>query len=134
MFGFAFKIIDRTKHVAAVAAKESFRNISHAAASLRKDVVSTIESAPPGVPSEAGSPPHTHRRAFFRRAIAYAVGEDKRSAVIGPRFSAVGTVGKAHEFGGDYKGFDYQPRPFMAPGLVRAIPRFAGSFAGSIGE
>jgi hypothetical protein len=134
MVGFSVKIVDNTRRLAEQAAKGVFRSIQHAAASLRRDVISTIESAPHGQPSAPGTPPHTHRRNFFRRAIAYALGEDRKSAVIGPQFSKTGRVGRAHEFGGDYKGQDFPQRSFMGPGLDRAVPRFAGEFRGSIGE
>src|SRR4051794_16915219 len=67
--------------------KTAFRNFTHAAASISKDVKSTLESA--AGPSSPGTPPHTHKGAFLRRAIRYAA--DRDGAVIGPAFSAAGT-------------------------------------------
>ena len=47
--------------------------------------------------------------------------------------SVVGQAGAAHEFGGKFYSNDYPERPFMQPALERALPRFAGEWAGSIG-
>lgn len=134
MLGMKVTVVDRTSRLKKAADRGVFQSIRHAAASLRKDVQASIESAPKGQPSAPSTPVHTHNRAFFRRGILYSVSEDRKSAVIGPAFSKVGTVGAAHEFGGEYRGQTFPQRSFMGPGLVRAIPRFAGEFAGSIGE
>jgi hypothetical protein len=164
MIGMSVKIEDRTKRVEKAADKAVFRNLQHAAASLRKDARSTIKRAPKEqrtasqsavardakgrflkgsgakksrrsrqTGSPAGTPPYTER-GELKNAILFDVAEDKSSAVIGPRFSRVGTSAEAHEFGGQYKGQEYPERPFMEPALERAAPRFAGSFSGSIGE
>lgn len=119
-----------SKQVEKAVEKAAFRNFAHAAASISKDVKSTLETAEG--PSPEGQPPHTHRGAFLRRAIRFAA--DKEGAVIGPQASMVGEVGSAHEFGGEYKGQDFPSRPFMLPALIRALPRFAGEWRGSIGE
>lgn len=129
MFGFRVKIENRSKRVKAAAEKAAFRNFRHAAASIRKDAAASIERSPD--PSPPGTPPHTRRR-LLPRAMRYDV--SKEGAVIGPRASVAGEVGSAHEFGGRYKQQDYPERPFMQPALERAIPRFAGSWRGSIGE
>lgn len=134
MLGFRTKTVDRMRAVATAAKKGVIRTIRHAAGSLRKDVASSIENAPVGLPSAPGTPVHAHRRAFFRRAVIYSVDPSGKSAVIGPRYSAVGDVGNVHEFGGKRKEQKYPARPFMGPGLKRTTPRFAGMFSGSIGE
>lgn len=108
----------------------AFRNFGHAAAAISKDVKQSLQTA--AGPAPAGQPPHTHKGAFLRRAIRYA--SDKEGAVIGPMASVVGEAGAAHEFGGSLHGTDYPERPFMQPALERAIPRFAGEWAGSIGQ
>ena len=54
-------------------------------------------------------------------------------AVIGPRASVVGDVGKGHEFGGEFRGEDYPERPFMGPALEETEDTFGNSFAGSLG-
>ena len=126
-----------------------FRNFQHAAASIRKNARSSIKSAPPETRTRArrrrgqivararsgasrpGTPPYT-RRGALRRAILWDVNE--QSAIIGPRQTVVGLSAAAHEFGETYKGTDYPERPFMQPALEQALPRFADSWAGSIGE
>lgn len=130
MFTATVKTIDRTKAVKDAADKAAFRNFGHAAASLRKDVVSSFQTSPD--PSPPGTPPHTRKRKQLPRAMRFDV--TKESAVIGPRASIAGQVGTAHEFGGDYKSQTFPERPFMKPALERAIPRFAGAWKGSIGE
>ncbi len=129
MFGLTFQIDDQTAAIREAAAKGSFKNFGHAAASLAKDVKSTLETETG--PSSPGTPPHTHRGTFLKRAIQFDF--DKDSAIIGPVASLVGEAGAAHEFGGSFKGQDFPARPFMAPALERAIPRFGGDWQGSIG-
>lgn len=121
---FDFKPVDRAVQ------KAKFENFRHAAQSISKDAKNSLVKA--DGPSEPGSPPHTHKRVFLRRAIAYRY--DKEGAVIGPRASIVAQAGAAHEFGGEYKGETYPERPFMYPALERAIPRFAGGWSGSVGQ
>lgn len=107
----------------------TYRNLGHAAASIRKDVISTIQ---PGVrPSPPGTPPHTKTKQL-PRAIVYSV--EGSSAVVGPRASFVGQSGEGHEFGGKYKDRTLPERAFMWPGLQRGAPRFASDWEGSIGE
>lgn len=139
MIGFDFKFESLAGNVEKAAKEAGFRNISHAAASIRK---TEIESIKPGdEPSPPGTPPHTKtsvtksgkvRKGKLPRAIAYFVDPDKQEAIVGPRFSIVGLAGWVHEFGEEYKGEDYPERPFAAPALAGNIDRFAGSFAGSI--
>jgi hypothetical protein len=75
----------------------------------------------------AGEPPHS-RRGLLRRAIRYRVAPDRRSVVIGPRFSVVGSAGAAHEHGGKYKGETYPRRPFMGPTLDEVAPRIGPKY------
>ena len=130
MISFAISIQESFRQLEETAKKAQFRNNEHAAASIRKDAAASIVTA--DGPSPPGSPPHTHRRAFLRRAIRFESAGD--SFVIGPRESIVGTSGAASEFGGTYKSDQFDARPFMAPALSRAIPRLAGSYRGSIGN
>jgi ApbE superfamily uncharacterized protein (UPF0280 family) len=129
MFTTKVTIQDRTKRVKAAADKAAFRNYAHAAASIRKDAAASIVKSPD--PSEPGEPPHTRKR-LLPRAMRFAV--DKEGAVIGPRASIAGQAGSVHELGGSYKGQTFPERPYMKPALDRAIPRFAGSWQGAIGE
>ena len=112
MFAVQVKVEDTTKRVADAAEKAAFRNFGHAAASIRKDAIASIEKAPHGQASEPGTPPHT-RRGQLPRAIRYDATKD--GAIVGPVASLVGESGAAHEFGGTYKGQDYPERPFMEP-------------------
>lgn len=104
--------------------KAAYRNFGHAAASIRKDVVGTIEQT--DGPSAPGEPPHTHYRKFLARAIRFAYDAD--SAVIGPTAEILDDAGQRLEFG---EGME--PRPFMGPGLDRAIPRLGDNWQGSLG-
>lgn len=81
--------------------------------------------------SEAGQPPAT-RRGLLRKAIRYAVAQNKESVVIGPVASLVGQAGMAHEFGGKYKGERFPARPFMGPSLDEALPQIGPKFRGSV--
>ena len=142
MLGINFQFVDQFPKVEKAAADATFKNIGHAAATIRKDDIASIIAAPG--PSDPGTPPHTRaavvrsgknkgkqRKGQLQRAIAYDVTKD--SAIIGARFSVVGTSDEAHEFGGEYKGEFYPARPSIGPALDKNTSRFADSFAGSIG-
>jgi hypothetical protein len=140
MIGLTVNIIDEFKRVENAAAAATFKNLNHAAATIRKTAIESIESAEG--PSPPGSPPHTHttsktksgktRAGVLPRSIAYDVNQD--SAVIGPRFSVVGEAGAAMEHGGEFRGDDYDARPFMFPALESNESRFAEEWQGAIGE
>lgn len=129
MFGLHVNVIDETKRVGDAAARATYRNLGHAAASIRKDAQASItksaEASPPG------EPPHT-RRGQARRAILFAVERDKQSAVVGFAESRIGEAMSAHEHGGEYKGTEFPQRPTMGPALERNLDRFAADWAGSI--
>jgi len=82
-------------------------------------------------PSAAGRPPHT-KRGQLRRGIRFAVDRSAGSAVIGPSVKAVGTSGAAHEFGGRYKGEQFDRRPFMGPALEKTADRLPKFWQASI--
>lgn len=111
------------------AASATFRNLGHAAASIRKTAVASIVRRKG--PSSAGKPPHT-RRGHLRRAIRFDVTKSKQSAVIGPMASVVGESASAHEFGRVYKGTKFPERPFMGPSMISNLDRMAADWAGSI--
>jgi len=121
----------RDKRTGRFVSRAAFRNIFHASASIAKDMKGSIRTSER--PAPAGQPPRTRRRKRLKFAIRFAVDKQKNRSVIGPRASIVGKAGKAHEFGGSYKGESFEARPFAQPALERGIPRFAGSFRGSIG-
>lgn len=141
MISLAFKIIDQFDRIMPAVERAAFKNVGHAAAAIRKDAIASIEEAEG--PSEPGRPPHTHtakttrsgktRLGHLPRAITFHHDKASMSAVIGPRESVVGEAGSAHELGGEYKGEDYPPRPFMVPALERNAGRFAADWQGSIG-
>jgi hypothetical protein len=130
MLGLSVQTEDRTRRVANAASAATFRNLGHAAARIAKDAKASLETAEG--PSPPGSPPHTHKGAFLRRAVRYAA--SKEEAIVGPQASLVGEVGAAHEFGEEYRGQEYPERAFMGPALEANEPRFAESWRGSIGE
>lgn len=127
-------IVDETKRVRDAAARDALKNIQHAAGALRLTAARSIRKR--RGPSAPGTPPHTHAegRPGLRKAIAYAVEQGKLSAVIGPLASHVGESGAAHEFGGEFRGEQYEARPFMRPALDKHLDRFAPDWAGTIGE
>ncbi len=126
-----FRYEDRSGNVVKAAKKAAFRNFGHAAASIRKTASRKIKKRKGA--AKPGSPPHTHKRIFLRRALRFAVFRDGTGAVIGPRHSLVGRSARAHEFGGDYEGAVYPARPFMGPSLEENLNRFANEWKGSIG-
>ena len=111
--------------------RAAFKNLGHAAARISKDAKASLERAEG--PSEPGTPPHTHRGAYLRRAIRFAHDRKAQEAVIGPMESIVGTAGSAHEHGGTYKGQRFPERKFMLPAMEQNLDRFAGDWAGSVG-
>lgn len=130
MFGLSATIRDETYRVRR-AAKEASRGVLRFAAySIRQTAVASIDRA--DGPSQPGSPPHTHRGNWLRRAIFYAA--EVGYAIIGSRSSYVGEAGAAHEQGGMFRGQDFDKRPFMEPALMQNVDLFAGSWSGSIEE
>ena len=115
------------------AKKAEFRNLGHAAATVRRDAVASIQTGDD--PSPPGKPPHTRsrgkRRRALPRAIRFAVAGD--TAVIGPRASMIGRAAEPHEHGGAYRGQTFTRRPAMLPALQRAAPRIGSRWAGTIG-
>ena len=157
--GVSVKIDDNTQAVVAAEKKASFANIRQAAFSIRKDVVSTIKVRAkrstnqvvdsrkrkrrgPQIAykesSNPGDPPLTKGWGKnLKNAIFVGMDLQKRgfeTALIGPRASFVGTSGELHELGKSRAGADYPERPFMRPALLRAVPRMAGIWSGSIGQ
>jgi len=130
MIGMSVKLEDFFPKVKTEVDKANFRSLGHAAASLRKAEVQSIETS--DEPSEPGQPPHS-RRGQLRRAIRFDVDRAKQEAVIGPRASIVGDAAAAHEFGEEFRGQDYPERPFAKPALEKSLGRLASNWAGSIG-
>lgn len=131
MIGTMTQFQSRVKEVEEAAEKAAFRNLGHAAASIRKDAVKSITRSKE--PSPEGGPIHT-RKGQAKRAVRYAVDFEKEEALIGFQESKVGTAMAAHERGETYKDVDFPERPTMGPALERGAPRFAKDWAASIGE
>jgi phage gpG-like protein len=131
MIGVQVKTENQTKRVAEAVERAAFKNLGHAAATIRRDAVESIVVAEG--PSPPGTPPHTRRRQL-KRAIRFDYDCRDRSAVVGPMASMVGESGAAHELGGEFRGEQYPQRPFMVPAMERNLDRFAGDWAGSIGD
>lgn len=129
MFGMSIKTEMNTKPLAKAVSDAAFRNLGHAAASIRKTALESIERSPD--PSPPGTPPHT-RRGQLERAIVYDYDRKDMTAVVGPRFSIVGLAGAAHEFGGEFRGQEYPERAFMEPALQSNLSRFAREWEGSV--
>lgn len=131
MFGWGVSVQPMFNRVAKAADKAVFRNVRHAAFSIRKFVRESIKKS--DQPSTPGEPVTTRgRRGNVRNSIFVAADAD--SAIIGPRYSFVGDAMEAHEFGKARRANVYPARPTMGPGLKANTNRFADEFRGSIGE
>lgn len=131
MFGMSVKVEDNTAAVQKAADRSIYQNIRHAAFSIRKYIRDSIKKSPD--PSDPGQPVATRgKRGNVKASIFAAIEQD--NAIIGPRYSMVGDVMEALEFGGTRGTDRYQARPTSGPGLTANQDRFASSFAGSIGE
>lgn len=117
------------RRVAAATKRGERRALTRAAAAIRLTAARSIrQSRNASVP---GSPPHT-RQGRLRRAILYALLEEDgfQAAFIGPSVDLFGTAGKAHEFGGYFRGELYPERPFMQPALSLIGNRLPAFFSG----
>jgi hypothetical protein len=111
--------------------RAAYENLGHAAASLRKAAIASIEES--SRPSEPGRPIHT-RRGLARRAILYAVDRENEEAVVGFSAERIGDAMAAHELGEIYKGAAYPQRPTMIPALEASADRMGDQWRGSIGQ
>ena len=142
MLGLAVRVENRASEVAQTLERACVRIVGHAAASIRKRAIESIE--PSDDPSPPGTPPHTRakvsrktgkaRKGQLQRAIVYDHDKAANVAVVGPRASVVGRSGSAHEHGGAYLGQEYPERAFMAPALEATEEKFADDFQGSLGS
>jgi len=116
--------------VAKAAAAATYRNLAHAAASIRSIARRSIRTSPKAAPP--GRPPRTRGARRLRNAILYAVERDIGRATIGPDAAIAGDVGGAHEHGGEYRGGYFARRPFIGPALEKARPKLQKQWADSI--
>lgn len=131
MFGFNIKIIETVDNVQKAADRAVYKNVRHAAFSIRKYIRESIKKSPNA--ANPGDPVATRgKRGNVKNSIFAAIESD--NAIIGPRFSFVGDAMEAHEFGKRRGVNKYEARPTSGPALEANMDRFAGSFRGSIGE
>jgi phage gpG-like protein len=107
----------------------NFKSLGHAAASIRLIARRSIRRRQTA--AMPGTPPNT-RRGQLKRSIMYSLDKQRGVALIGPDFDVVGTAGKAHEFGGNFRRERYPKRPFMGPALEKVKDRLPSMWAGSI--
>ena len=129
MIGMKIRTEDRMERVKKKAKDASFKNLGHAAASIRLTARRSIRKR--ATESPPGTPPHT-RKGQLKRAISYAVEKREERAVIGPEHAVVGPSAMAHEFGGRFRGDRYDKRPFMGPALMKIKDRLPRKWAGSV--
>ena len=110
-----------------------FRNLGHAAASIRATAKRLITRVRRGTPSKPGEPIHT-RTGRARKSILFAVDRGQQEAVIGFNAAYMGRSMEPHEKGGSYMGTDYPDRPTMGPALDANLVRFASGWRDSIEE
>lgn len=131
MFGLNVQILPKFERVARAASRAVYANVSHAALSIRKTIRESIKRS--GTAARPGTPVATRgKRGNVKNAYFADIQPDH--AIIGPRYSFVGDVMEAHEFGKSRKANTYPARPTAGPGLLANTDRFAESFRGSIGE
>ena len=82
------------------------------------------------IPSRPGQPPKT--TGPLRNSILFEQSGDKQDVIVGPSSEFIANVGKAHEFGGEFRGVRYPKRPFMGPALKKALPKLPKLWAKSI--
>lgn len=136
------------------ARQESFKNLGHAGAALRKAASRKIKKAPMRVvrgadgkpvkddsgksvkearPSSPGSPPHyTRKGPNLKRAILFKVQRQQERVLIGPAFSMVGASASAHEHGGRFGDETFPQRSFMGPTLQEEMPRIPAMWRGVV--
>ena len=132
MIGIRVRTTDNTRDVLKAANRASFRNLGHAAATVRRTAMKSIKRSKE--PSAEGEPPHTRRGRKLPRSIFFSAEKDGLSAIVGPVASRMGTAGAAHEFGGMFMGEDFPERPFMGPALEQEADRMPSYWSASIGQ
>jgi hypothetical protein len=146
------KIVNNFARVEKATKSASFKNMKHAAASIRKTAVASIQmdKTPIGTirvrnkrgqwvtkkryrPSPVGTPPRGHKSImFFRRGIKFEATES--SAIIGPAQSETGDVMAIQEHGLMSRGAQYDKRPTMFPAMEENLSRLHSDWGGAIGE
>lgn len=137
IIGVRVRFANGTEKVLSAVRRAKVNNLRHAAAAISGTAKRSIEKAARHEPSAEGEPPHTHRGAFYRRAVRYDVERDRFDAVIGFAKSKIGMVGAVQEHGevesDEYGRRDYPVRPTMLPALEHNLGRFHNDWRASIG-
>lgn len=130
MIGATVRTEEHFDRVEKATEKAAFKNLGHAAATIRQDAIASIETSPE--PSRPGEPPHTrHGRA--KKAVQFAA--DAESAEVGFAASVIGTGMEPHEHGeGRERTPQYPERPTIGPAMERNLDQLAEDWEGSIGE
>jgi len=94
----------------------------------QSEYVKIRDSSPPG------KPPKTKGVAGknLRDAIQYRITPEGDAVIYVDE--SVGPIGGLMEFGGERFGNDYEPRPFLRPGLEQNADAFGAEYQGAIGE
>ena len=129
MIGFHVRTRSYTELVRKRAKNATFRNLTHAAATLRITARRSLRKRKK--PSAPGQPPSSPT-GRLRRSILYAVDRRRDYAVIGPSRNLIGPAGQEHEHGGRVRKETFVPRPFMGPAFAKVRPRLARMWAGSV--
>jgi len=103
--------------------------LRRAGAYIRKAARNRISTSDKASPP--GTPPHT-RRGRLKNSLLFGVEKMRRTVVIGPAESIMGTAMAAHEFGGNYRKRRYPKRPLMGPTLERTMPRLPPLWENSV--
>jgi len=139
----------RDKETGLLVSGRMFKNMRHAAAAVRLTAQSLFRESrfvmkrvrgkngrmrnkKAYIPSQPGRPPG-RATGRLKRSIMYDADEANLTFSVGPRASVAAKVGRAHEFGGRYKGGSYDARPFMQPALEKNLHRLPSQFAGRVG-
>lgn len=136
MIGVQTKFTPNQQKVKQAVNTAKFKNLQHSAFSIRKLAWSRIGKAPQGKPSPVGTAPHTHKGAYYRRALRVEVDRGRDEALIGFMASVVGKTAAKHEHGlrDDSGDFTFPKRPTVGPALEDSLGRIGGQWKGSIGS
>jgi hypothetical protein len=91
------RVNDETHRVIKAAKAGTITSLGRAGAYIRGIAMRSIKVSPD--PAPPGHQPHT-RKGRLKRGILFAVDRAALAALIGPTASAVGMIGRTHEFGG----------------------------------
>jgi len=155
MFGVRSQMTALPRSLMRATDSAAYKNLRHAAFSIRKSAIDSMEFAPG--PSPPGTPPHAHTGRLGKSIL---VSQDEAGeVVVGPSYRRVKRGGRPPwlaemlEHGGTFtrrkkrakrgrpkKGepaqstvtVTYPARPFMAPALQRSLARFHSDWDGAI--